>query len=184
MMQGVVKRITTKTIPNGSQVFNIQMDDGDWYGFGFDKPAFSEGQQISFEVEFNGRYKNVAKGSAQVIGGAPAPAQQQQPAASGSMGRDDFWANKEKRDIVVQRIIQYQAARNSAIELVKVAVEAEAIALPAKKADKMDALVAIVRELTDVYVDDAREAGSGKKKAEAKPAPQEPTDDFDDDIPF
>lgn len=53
--------------------------------------------------------------------------------------------------------IQWQAARNSAIELAKIALQGEALKLPAKAADKLDALEAYVQEKTEQFFRDVSE---------------------------
>lgn len=62
-----------------------------------------------------------------------------------------------------QRVIVYQAARNAAIEMAKVAAQSDALALPAKKADKFDALAAFVDELTVKFFDEAMNKYNGEK---------------------
>lgn len=96
------------------------------------------------------------------------------------MNKDQYWENKEKRDVRVQRQIQHQASRNSAIELVKVAVQADALALPAKKADKMDALVALVNELTDQFNADTVAVGKGERRMDSAPQQDNAQGDSDD----
>lgn len=61
--------------------------------------------------------------------------------------------NYEKQQADRQSAIVYQSARNAAIELTGIALQAEAIPLPTKKADKWDALKAFVDELTVDFVE-------------------------------
>lgn len=138
MVTGQVKAISQR-----GNAFNIRVDD-DWYGYGFNKPAFNKGDTISFDFQQRGNFKNVDAKTVQV--GASAPAQQAAPASGGSApaksGRD-FGAN--------QVAIQYQASRNSAIALVSAALAAGEVTLPTKKGDRLDALLALVDDLTDQY---------------------------------
>ena len=49
--------------------------NGDWHNAGFDKPSYGEGQTVSFEMEQNGQYQNMKKGSMiAAAGGAVASA--------------------------------------------------------------------------------------------------------------
>lgn len=219
MIEGTVQQITSQPRGKyGNLAYSVKMDDGVWYGHGFDQPIFGEGDYISFQEQYNGKYANVVTNTVQVLDGGNAPQQQprqqqrrpqqgggqpnrqqrqqagaaRQASGGAGGGRDQYWENKEKRDIVVQRQIQHQASRNAAIELIKVAVSADALALPTKKADKLDALVALVNELTDQFSADTDAAGSGKSRsaqdlrdhAQADHAEQDSSEDFNDDIPF
>lgn len=208
---GTVQRIVAKQAGRGT-AHNIQMDDGQWYGHGFKQPNFGEGAEISFDVEYNGQYANVIVESVQVINEGQPPRRQQQqggyngqrrsngggntrgasgggraPAqASGGMSRDKYWENKEKRDLAVQKQIQYQAARNAAIEATKLALEQGAAALPAKKEAKLDALLALIGEITDRFYEDTTDIVRPRDARVARQAPVEESGDenFDDDIPF
>jgi len=40
--------------------------NGAWHGAGFDKPAYGEGQIVTFEMVQNGQYQNMKKGSMQL----------------------------------------------------------------------------------------------------------------------
>jgi hypothetical protein len=153
------------------------MDSGDWYGYGFERPNFGEGDEVSFDVDWNGQYGNVRKGSLQVVGGGGQQQQQSRqgggsyqnnrggsPRNSGgrpgggggyqkktSGGREAYWDEKAKRDVVVQRQIQHQASRNAAISVVSAALANNALSLPSKKGDQLDALLAVVDEITERY---------------------------------
>ncbi len=75
------------------------------------------------------------------------------PAAkSGGAGAkaDVDWDLKDKK-------IQWQSCRNAAIELAQVAIACEALVLPAKKADKLEALEAWVSEKTQEFFLDIQE---------------------------
>ena len=45
--------------------------NGTWHGAGFDKPAYGEGQIVTFEMVQNGQYQNMKKGSMQLSAGSP-----------------------------------------------------------------------------------------------------------------
>ena len=162
---GTVTKITsTPRGARGSLAYSVQMDNGEWYGHGFDVPKFQEGQQVSFNIAYNGQYKNVDVGSVQVTGGAPQQQSAgQQPATAGRMnggntqgggyqkkagGKDKYWEDKAKDDKARQACIEHQSSRNASIALLGVLMENDAIKLPAKAADKFDAAMAIVDEMT------------------------------------
>lgn len=209
---GTVQRLTSRKAGRG-YAHNVQMDDGQWYGHGFKQPNFGEGAEISFDVEYNGQYANIIVESVQVMSPGQ-PAQQQQGGnnwqgngnyrsnngggqrssanrtkSMGGLSKDDYWKNREKRDIIVQKQIQYQSARNSAIEVIKAGIDAGAISLPAAKAKAFDALRALVDEVTDEYNEATTAIGAPKQRAQQQQqqAPQQDAgeaDGFDDDIPF
>ena len=123
-------------IYDNEKAYNLQVD-GEWYGYGFKSdgaPSFTEGQTISFDYEQRGKYKNIDKKTIKVVessgGGAAAP-----------NTRSNSADNR-------QLSIQYQSSRNAAIQLVGVMLDAGAVAIPAKKADQFDAIVALVDDLT------------------------------------
>lgn len=203
---GTVQRVVGKQRGNGT-AYSVQMDDGEWYGHGFQQPAFTQGAQIGFDIAWNGQYKNIDVGSVQVHqAGQPqqqAPQQQQgggqqlynKPRGGGNSGggggREKYWDDKAKDDKIRQKQIQWQAARNTSIEFVKMAIENGAVKLPAKQAEKFEALLALVDEVARDYY--RVTAAFGKPQQAAQQAQQQqpeqgqqtPEPDFpDDDIPF
>lgn len=202
---GVVKRIMSR-----GKAYNLQMDSGDYFGFGFDAPNFGEGAEIGFDVQYNGNFANVVKGSVEVYN-AGSPQQQQQGGyqqgrqggggyqgggrsgggnrgggqgggyknkASG--GKDNYWEEKAKRDVVVQRQIQHQASRNAAIALVTGALTNGAVSLPTKKGDQLDAIIALVDEITERYdfAVDAVGIAAGSPRQGNAPEPRNVQDDM------
>ena len=199
---GRVQRITSRPAGKGT-AYNLQMDSGDWFGYRFERPNFGEGAEVSFDVDWNGQYGNVRKGSLQIVGGG-----QQQPQQGGqggggyqgnrgggprnsgggqgrgsyskpkSGGKDNYWDEKAKRDVVVQRQIQHQASRNAAITVIGTALANDAVSLPAKKGDKLDAILALVDEVTDRYDFAVDAVGIAAANGNANPA--EPNNVQDD----
>ena len=158
---GTVQRITSRPQGNG-KAYSVYMDDGEWYGHGFQQPTFQEGQQISFMIAWNGQYKNIDVGSVQIQGGAPQQQQQQQPPQQqggrkpaynkrGGSDKDKYWEQKAKDDKARQATIEHQSSRNAAINLIDIAMRESAIKLPAKAAEKFDALLLLVDEVTDKF---------------------------------
>lgn len=100
-------------------------------------------------IRFNHNNKNtVDLGSIEVIKTVEAtkgPAAYSSPAP---MSKDDYWNKRSEKDEAVQKVIQYQSARNSAISVLDIATKLEAIKLPTKAADRLESLIEIVEELT------------------------------------
>lgn len=134
--QGTVEKIKERATRNGGNAYSFVIE-GTWYGYGFEKPNFGEGDTISFDYKENGNFKNVNPKSVQKVQ-APEPA----PAAGGGSPAParNYGSN--------QVAIQYQASRNAAIEAVNMALQADALPLPAKKGDKFDALLALIDDVT------------------------------------
>jgi hypothetical protein len=108
------------------------------------------------------------------------------PVASsgGGLSKDQFWENKEKRDINRDLIIQLQSAQNTAIATIVGAVAAGVVALPTgKKGEKFDAFIALIDEeamrLREVYLAGGHTSGPVGKAA----SQEEEQYDDDDDIP-
>lgn len=136
-MQGKVNKVFQK---NGR--YSICIDDV-WYGgpnAGKVKPDCNDGDQVEFEFTANGNFKNIT--SINVVGGgATSPASSNTSAPAGS------------RDVA----ILHQSCRKDAIALVAAALEASAMPLPAKNADKLDAVLAMVDDLTGRFFIDTTE---------------------------
>ena len=170
-VQGVVEKVLTRNTARGT-AYNIVVN-GTLYGGGFKHPGVQGGESVSFMATQNDRgYWNVGS-PIQVIGGGQAPAQpqgqpapqrQQRPQNQGQQGgKDDYWKAKEQRDVVNQQVIQYQSSRNSAIAAVSCALQNDALSLPQKKGERLDALLDIIDEVTERYQHRA-DVISGRKK--------------------
>lgn len=173
LILGNVEKITEKKTARGT-FFSIKVN-GDWYGFGKYPPKFGEGSEIEFEVQYNGDFANVDTKSVEVLD--LVEAQQQDRGGRGGNrgqrggsrnprgGRGDSQQAPQKApandkpaadwDLKDEKI-QWQAARNSAIALADLAIKAEALKLPAKQADKLDALEAYVSEKTKQFFEDVK----------------------------
>lgn len=184
VVQGVVERITQR-----GRATNICVA-GTWYGCGFNGVPCQEGDEVTFSVTQNGNFLNADVNSMEVLSsGNQAPPRQQQQrggyqqrrsaprASSGGAPagnpKDDYWKQREERDVETQRRIQYQASRNSAIAAVAAALEKDILPLPATKAKAFDAYLAMIDELTERY----NNATSGE--AQNGPVPAD-----DDDLAF
>lgn len=125
---GVVEIIS----PRG-KAWNAKID-GKWYGLGFSKPDIEVGNKVEFEVKMNGKYANAENFTVTEAQSAVAP-----PVPS------------YRRNDSTQKAIQFQAARNAAIEVVKLAVDKQLVKLPAKQSDQLDVVLALIDEITERY---------------------------------
>ena len=66
---GIVQKISEKPTRN-DPVYNICLDTGqddEWFGHGFDEPQFQEGDEIEFDVKYNGDFANIDVDTLNVI---------------------------------------------------------------------------------------------------------------------
>lgn len=148
MIKGVVQKITK----NGP-AYNIKVDE-QWYGCGFNKPAFTEGTMLKFEVIQKGKWVNVDQDSLEVLGEAPLPEKKKTVAYSSqtsNSGKDDYWTRKEERDLKNDLDRHIGATRNTAIAFVDLLVRNEALKLPAAKDAKADALFQAVEYYASLF---------------------------------
>lgn len=140
-LQGVIENVSTKNGmgKNGPWTMYSMQVNGEWYGCGFKPIQAGKNDYVSFDFEQSGNYKNAK--NVQVVA-APAGAAQQAPSASPAQAAGS--APVSKRDVS----IQYQSSRKDAIQTLDLLLKNEAISLPAKKADKFDAALALLDEIT------------------------------------
>lgn len=140
-MQGYINKISTKQ-GNGHNgpytMYKVQIE-GEWYGHGFKAPNANEGDYVEYNVVQKGQYKNV-EGIKPIQGGGNSGGGSPSAAAPAS-------APINKKDVS----IHYQSSRKDAIQTLGVLLANEAVKLPAKQADKYDAALALIDELTARY---------------------------------
>lgn len=134
VVNGVVEFISSKPAGRGT-AHNIKVG-GDWYGYGFNAPSFSKGDNIKFTWTANGNFKNVDVASVEVLSAVVE--------AATPKGKATDWDAKDKR-------IAYMSARNTACAVVKAAIDIGAFKLPTKAADKYGAFVDAVEEQAQEY---------------------------------
>lgn len=135
-VSGTVQRVTSKAVgARGSLAYSLNVD-GDWYGHGFEKPSCNDGDSVTFDFQQKGAYKNIVPGSLKVV--ANQAPQAQAPAGKGGYSN-------------TQLAIQYQASRNSALQLIELALQHDALPLPTKKGDRLSAIAAAVDAWTAEY---------------------------------
>jgi hypothetical protein len=153
-MKGKLEKVIAKKLSNGF-IHSVKIDDV-WYGAGFKRPAAQEGEYVEFEWYTNDKGYATIKGEITVIN-RPATAAQQAPArqapggVGGAVTKDQYWENKEARDVNIQKGIQFQAARNAAINVADVLLKNDCLSLGQAKAKKTDILLAFIDELTVKY---------------------------------
>lgn len=119
-------------------------------------------------------------------GHRPAQGGGARPATGGGAGagKDTYWADKEKRDIITQKAIQLQASRNSAIAVLGVLLTNGAVALPSAKAKQYDAVMDLLAEITERFQEETSAVMNPTKgggKAGGRQAQDADTDQ--DDLP-
>lgn len=156
---GVVKEILTKSWKDKT-FYTIKLNGDDaYYNTGSKRPSVSQGDFINFEYTVNGKgYLDVdtksisqSRDSGVQIGNVKQTAQLSR---SVSMNKDDYWKNREERDVETQKRIERQSCRNSAIEFISVLMTAGAIKIPEKQASKETALAEILKMYTDKFIEE------------------------------
>jgi hypothetical protein len=89
--------------------------------------------------------------------GRTSPREQEQPARRAGGSKDDYWARKEERDLETQPKIEFQAARNSAIEFVKLLGTLNLMELKGSKSDQMGIVELYVAKFTEQFYNDTAE---------------------------
>jgi hypothetical protein len=201
LVQGTVEAISQK-----GKATNIKVN-GQWYGCGFNGVPCGQGDNVSFPVVQNGRFLNADVNNMQVVQGGGGAQEQRgtyggqnsggQPARTGGNAAGNSGGSKgssygaRKLDDPVQRSIVQQSARNAAIQAVQVASSLDAVPLPTKKAEKFDAVLDLIDQVTERYYNETfkvAEAGGYTERAEKvqfdPTANGQPDADYDDDIPF
>lgn len=146
-MASTVKGTVEKIHKNG-RFYSIVVD-AKWYGVGANQPQFAEGDMVEFATSTNDKGYVNADGPIEVLGKGKAPAPQSRSKVSTGRvehtnEREDYWKNKEARDVRNDVMREIGAGRNTAIAFVGLLLSNEALALPAKKEAKADALFAAV----------------------------------------
>ena len=149
LINGVVERISNANRA-GRTVYSLQVN-GTWYGgFWNDAPKCAQGNTVEFDATQNGNFWNANPNTLRVVeSSAPAQAQQQpQTQQRPNIGGD--YASR-------QNSIVYQSSRKDAIEVVRLALEQDLVTLPTKKADKLGAVIAMIKEITEDFAYEANE---------------------------
>lgn len=166
MAEGVVYKVFERPGKFGT-MYSIKLnDDANYYGTGKARPPVKEGQKIQFSAAQNARgYWDADVNSIKVVEATVSAA----PSARSVAGKDDYWNRKEERDLVENARRHEGASRNTAIEFVKFLVEQEALPVPAKKAEKADALLEYVEHYKAIFMGEVGKEESNASATEAAP---------------
>lgn len=165
--KGVVKEVSSFEFKPGTHLWSFSLNgDRNYYRCGDRKPAIESGQFVLFDANAGNKQGsfNVTKGTIQVKA-AEAEATGVVAAVKstgGSLGKDDYWGNREARDIQTQKRIEKQSCRNSALEFIKILLSQENAVKFGAKADKTDILEKMLAKYTEEFIVD----NAGKKDEE------------------
>ena len=156
MVNGIVTKAFTK--PWGDKVFHsLGLNDGKIYGFGTYMPQAKEGDTVEFEAKQNQKgYWEAIKGTLKVTKGVVSEATGV-PAGvvvrSGKTPQEkDFWAKKEEREVKNDHLRSLGACRNTAIAFIQTLAQAGALKLPAKEANRQEALEKLLELYTQQFM--------------------------------
>ena len=196
---GTIQDISSRSVSNNRTAYGIVID-GQNYSVGLYAPrGVAVGDNVEFEVEVNGQYRNVAKGTLRKVYGAAAtasppsaPSASPQASTNSPIGGKTFVSDTDR-----QSIISKQAALNTAISYVNVLLETESVPLPKTAADRLAFIESLVFDSTakfhkfstgnDVEIPEYVGTAGQKKAAAKKAAAEEPAaeEEFpEDQIPF
>jgi hypothetical protein len=141
MAQGYLNKIIEKSVKGGAMtMYDLSFSDGNVVGAGKFKPKFAvEGKYYQYEFTQNGNFKNLTAGSMKEIA---APAGTTAAAAAAATPAPKGYGKSDE----TQKIIQRQAAANTAIAFVKLLAETDSLPVPKtaakdKKADLMETVL-------------------------------------------
>lgn len=170
VVTGIIQGIEERQVSGGRTAYNIKVA-GESYGAGLYAPKAKEGDYVRFNVDMNGRYKNVARNSLKVSKNKPpaeaVAAAKAGPAAGGYDNRQD--------------IISRQAAMNSALAFMELLHKTEGLAIPASgsKDKKEAAAVALLQG----YIKDFYEMNTGQEYKSIAPEKKEEKPEVEEDNP-
>lgn len=155
---GVVDKKYTKNL-KGKTFYSFNLDDT-WYRTGMREGKFEEGDKITFDYEVDEYGNQVDLKTVKVLESGVAQSKPAKAVAKGAsskgVSKDDYWQRKEQADVDRQKIISFQAAFNSATNIVGLALQHEAISLGSAKAKRLgvlkDAVMEIANDLYAVYL--------------------------------
>lgn len=166
-MQGTISKVSSFDF-NGKTLWSFQLQGIEGYfRTGEKKIAAERGQYVTFDAKpgKNGSYNVDA--SSIVVKAAEKEASGVQVArstSSGTLSKDDYWSRKEDRDLSVQKRIERQSTRNSALEFIKILLAQEAVKVPAK--NKVEFLEELLAHYQEQFITDNGDEGVKEKRAE------------------
>lgn len=159
---------------NGKALYSFKGSDNVWYNTGTRQPP-AKGSFVEFDAEPNAagylQAKNIVilpSPEANVV--SPKNFAKSVTKGAAQVSKDEYWSNRESRDIENQKVISLQSCRNSAIALVAAFLQNQVVPAP-KKADYEE----FVRLMVDKYTKLFYEQNSAFFETAADPQNQEET---------
>jgi|SRR6185437_15113373 len=151
------------TTYKGQKLYSFRLKNQDlWFRCGTAEPAISKDDLIEFEYEEKDGFANVDLASIRSIdlstsSDVPEVRTAEYRVNSGGLSKDDYWKNKELRDLAKDDYykandlrIQYQSARNAAITVVDVLLREKLLKL-AKDGDNVAVVIGKIDDLTNDF---------------------------------
>ena len=146
----------------------ILKNDDRWFRTGMVKPEIKKGDHVEFSFEEKDGGYSAQIDTITVLpssSGEPIRGQSSRNFVGGGNQKDDYWANKESRDIENDRYkrdndirIQHQSARNAAITLVDILLREKALKLPESPGKMYDVIMGKITDLTHQFFEDTGKA--------------------------
>lgn len=168
MIQGTIQKTFTNMVRGrGLHSFTLRGQQG-FFRTGETPCPIKEGTYVQFEVDDKNNVNLTTLVAMEKRAPDAVPTEKAvQTAAAYVNSKDEYWSNKEERDIETQKVIQFQAARNSAIAAIVGAVAQGVIELPKTKGKSYDAYLAYIDDLTQRYFADAKVQGHSEPESES-----------------
>lgn len=157
--------VQTHSKPRPTQwgdMHSFKANDGNWYSTGKNVPP-PVGTYIDLTYTVDEKGYNKVK-DITILTDKPTQTAAQTTASpvAGQMSKDDYWRNREARDLVTQDVIALQSCRNSAIALATLLLSNTEFGVPLPK--KIPEREAFVVALVDKYTEDFRNKNKGQDK--------------------
>lgn len=176
MVTGVIASVDSKDF-RGTTYYSVTLEgSGKFYRTGKKKPEVKAGDKVEFNT-------NEYKGATYVDGdikvtGWQEPKPDTRATSGGGGDREKYWQEKAVRDVANDLQRSWGAALNSAIALVELMSKAEALPMPAKKADRYEAVRDIIMNEAVAIFKKSQAIGQGEDPEAADgadPYADEPT---------
>lgn len=182
LQQGTIQKTFTNLV-RGRNLYSFTLRGQQGFFRTGETPCpMKEGTYVQFEVDDKNNVSMATLTASEKR--APEPMSTEQAvtkAASYVASKDEYWTRKEERDVETQKVIQFQAARNSAIAAIVGAVSQGVIELPKTKGKSYDAYMAYIDDLTQRYFADAKTQGHVDSTNEAEASPTAAAEASSDD---
>lgn len=173
MVKGEVVNVSKKATKNPKfNLYSFKIDgDNKWYSTKFDVPSFKEGDfiQFSWVEEKRGEYTNfvVNNNEVSILEKPKKDNSSSSAGATGSSGtRETYWTNKEERDIIKDKKLQWQGSRSNAVDVVLFAITNGYLEVKGKKGEQLDLLLGYVEQVTNKFYNDQERIALAETLAE------------------